>query len=117
MLPLDKNVLDDSIEHLESYLTTQKELIRIAVAEKSSLMIASMVNLVLIIGLFLLFFLFLSIGCAFLIGIYLGQTYLGFMCIGAFYLVIAILFIAFRQSLIIKPITNLMIRNFFKEND
>ena len=56
------------------------------------------------------FFLFLNIGLALLIGQLLGRAYYGFFIIAGFYIIIGIILLAFRNKWLKTPIANAMIK-------
>jgi hypothetical protein len=70
-----------------------------------------------LLGVFVLFSLFLNIGIALLIGEYLGQFYYGFFIMAVFYLIVGFIFILFQQVLIKNPVCNFMIKKILNKNN
>ena len=77
----DKNKIDDLVEHVESFIETQQQLTQIKIAEKASIIGASMLSAMIIGSFLLLVFLFGSIALAFLLANYFGKVYLGFLAV------------------------------------
>ena len=112
----EKNKIDDLVEHVESFIETQQQLTQIKIAEKSSTIGASMLSGIIIGSFLLMVFLFASIALAFLLGNYFGKIYVGFFAVAGIYFVIALLLLLMKEPLLKTPIANIIIKNFFKEN-
>ncbi len=112
----ERNKIDDLVEHVESYIDTQQQLTQLKIAEKSSIIGASMLSAMIIGSFLLLVFLFASIAFAFLLANYFGKVYLGFFAVAGIYFFIALVLMLLKESLLKTPIANTIIKNFFKEN-
>ena len=112
----ERNKIDDLVEHVESYIEIQQQLTQLKIAEKSSIIGASMLSAMIVGSFLLLVFLFTSIALAFLFANYLGKVYLGFFAVAGIYFFIALVLMMMKESLLKVPIANIIIKNFFKEN-
>lgn len=108
-------------EHIEylfnnstQYLENKTELFKLKLIDKSSDIVSSVVEKVLIFVLAMIFFFFFNIALALLIGYWLGQNFWGFFIVAGFYGIVG-LFIHFsKEKLIRTPITNSLIEKFLK---
>lgn len=103
---------------IQDYIEVRLDLIRLHTAENISRILSSTATLV-IIGYLLFFILFFF---SFALGFFLGKRFesneLGFLCVGAFYLVFLIFFIIIRKQIVEKPIIKVIVKLFFpKFND
>jgi len=113
----NKNVeLDDLVTDLKDYLETRSELGKLKAIDKGSRITAEVISVLLIAGIGLLGLLFLSIAGAFALGKALDNTFIGFLLISFFYLLVSLLLFTNRNSWIQKPIINRLIKNFFKDH-
>ncbi len=62
-----------------------------------------------------LVFLFIAIGSAFAIGMYLENNALGFLIVGGVFLVVLLLVFIFKKKLVEKPLLSKMSKIYFKE--
>ncbi|MBF03611.1 MAG: hypothetical protein CMP76_09975 [Flavobacterium sp.] len=98
------------LEKAQDYTKSSIELFKLNAIDKSADITASL-TFRLAFGLVVaMFSLFINIGISLYIGKLLGETYLGFLIVSGFYLVLAILIFVFRKQLIKVPITNMVIR-------
>lgn len=92
------------------YLETRVELIKLKAVSKSTDIVASVVAGV-IIGMLIFFgIIMINIGLCIWIGYLLGQTWYGFFAVGAFYILLAVLTIAFKSKWIKAPISNFLVK-------
>lgn len=113
--------MQSTIEHIETLVSkagdlaeTKAELWKLKAAGKISEIVSSMISkftFVILMGLSLVI---LSIGAAYWIGTELGNLYYGFFIVGGFYVFAAFLILAFRKTLIKKPLSNLIIDKIIK---
>ena len=102
--------LEKLFTSVESYSKTTIKLFEYTTVYKSANILSSLsIKLVLAIIL-IIFFFFLSIGIALFIGDYFPKVYYGFFVVAGFYLVIAFLFLIFKDTLIKMPVCNYIIR-------
>ena len=112
----EKNKVDEVVEHLENYLDTQQQITKLTIAEKTSIIGASLLSGFIIGALFLLVFLFASIALAFYLSTFFEKAYTGFLLVTGIYFFIALVLMLLKESLLKTPIANMIIKNFFKEN-
>lgn len=110
-----QNKITDLAGHAEDYLKTREELAKLVAAEKSSIVAGTLFSSLVLILIFSIVFLFLSFSAAYFIAELTGKVYLGFISMTGFYLLAGILFYLNRQRWLKNPVTNIVIRNFFKE--
>jgi hypothetical protein len=108
--------IEKLIEKAETYSKTSLALCKneaiYKLADISSNLFVKLVITVVVI----LFLLFINIGLALFIGDYLEAPFLGFFVIGLGYFLIAILLYIFRESWIITPVSNFIIRKMNTKN-
>ncbi len=104
------NSVETLLEKTADYLETRMELLKLRAVDKVSDVASSMASrlmMAMVIGLLLLI---LNMGIAFWIGDMLGKMYYGFFLLGAFYLLIVVLFYFFRSKWIKKPLQDSLIK-------
>ena len=110
----------DELERLftlvERYSKTSLRLFKYTTVYKSA-NILSLLSVKLVLAVILLFFFFfLNIGIAFYIGEYFNKFYYGFFLVASFYIIIALLFLAFKDALVKTPVSNYIIRVTLSDN-
>lgn len=106
------NAIGSFIESAGAYIETRVELLKLQAVSKSSSVVSSLVSTIIIAVLIVFGLSILNIGLSFYIGTLLGATWLGFIVVGGFYILLAILFIALKDRLIKRPVTDLLINKF-----
>jgi hypothetical protein len=101
-----ETLFEDAVE----FGKTNLEIAKLKVVDKSSEMVASFVFQAILFVLVFSFIIFLNLGLAVLIGKLLGQMYLGFFVMGAFYLLSGLIFYAFFQKKIKKAVSEYIIK-------
>lgn len=109
--------IEDLIEHVEKYVETQGKLAKLKAVEQSSLAAGAIISNLVILLFFLFVFLFLSFAAAYFISDYFEKNYIGFVLVGAFYFLIAMILFSKRESFLQTKISNAMIKNIFKSNE
>jgi Putative Actinobacterial Holin-X, holin superfamily III len=104
------NSIEQLFSTLKNYIETKIQLIKLKVIDKASGIIASIVSKIFILLAILFALFFLNIGLALWIGSALGKMYYGFFVVAGFYVLIALLFYAFRKKLLKEPINDLLIK-------
>src|SRR5689334_10689360 len=112
-----QNKITNLGNHLEDYLKTREELAKLIAAEKSSVIAGTLFSSFILVLIFSIVFLFLSFSAAYFIAELTGKVYLGFICMTGFYLIAGILFYTNRQRWLKNPVTNSVIKNFFKSEN
>lgn len=100
---------DILFEKIENYANTSIDLIKLNAIEKSADVFSSLTQLIVMFSVVAMFTLFVNIGISLYIGKILGVTYLGFIIVSAFYLLLAVLIYCFRKQFIKIPISNMII--------
>ena len=102
------------LKGVEDYGKTTIELLKLKAAKKTAEIVSSMASSVAILFVVAMFFVSFTTGIALLIGEWLGKASYGFLVIAAFYMLLAVLFYAFRNQLFKKPISNRIIKMLFQ---
>ncbi|NGZ89452.1 phage holin family protein [Psychroflexus maritimus] len=96
--------LQDHVEHLtedsKNYLEALVEYYKLDAYKKSAKASSALLRFIVVSGVFLLFFGFLSVGVAILLGDLLNQLYLGFFIVAAFNLLLVLFFATKGRKLI-----------------
>jgi hypothetical protein len=104
-------------EHVKEYVNTRISIVKLEIAEKVSKLGAWIIGVVLLFFILLFFIVFLSLSAAHGIGDALGKPYLGFLIIGAFYLLLG-LFVWWRKEKLLRiPLMNILIRQLFSDEN
>jgi len=115
-MPVNRK-LEELTENLKSYINTNLELIKYQAIERSTVIIADMLS-TLLVGLFLLFFLFfISLWACFYVSAYMGDHYSGIAVVAGFYLLIGLILYMVRKKLLIKPFRNKIVSNIFQKDN
>ena len=101
---------------LRAYAEVRVNLMKLKLAEKMSRLLGTLVAAIAVGIALLLFFSFASIGVAILVGKWLGNLWLGFVILGAFYLLAGLIVWRSRRSLIQIPAMNAIIQQLFEED-
>lgn len=108
--------MESTASHIESiynkakaYTETSIELYKLNAIDKTADVVSSLVSWVALASTVVVFLLFINIGISLYIGELLQASYLGFLIVSLFYLVLGLLLYFFNEKLIGKPITNLVI--------
>ncbi|HPH82006.1 MAG TPA: hypothetical protein PL185_05515 [Flavobacteriales bacterium] len=109
-------IMESILEKGELYTQTNIELIRLKTIGKSAEVFSSLAGGFVIFVSVLIVLMMINIGAAIWIGSLFGVSYYGFFIVACFYLLITIIFLAFKNVLIKMPISNLIINNLYKLN-
>lgn len=108
--------MESTASHIEAlykkaktYTETSIELYKLNAIDKTADVVSSIVYWLALGSIVVVFLLFINIGISLYIGKLLEATYLGFLIVSSFYLVLGILLYIFNDKLIDRPITNLVI--------
>jgi hypothetical protein len=102
-------------EKIKEYINTNIELQKLSAVEKMALIIGAFSASVIVLIFCLLAMAFLSIGLCLYISALLGDTYSGFLIVGAVYVILAVITYQVKDKLIVKPIVDGFIRMIFKK--
>ncbi|MCF8303665.1 MAG: phage holin family protein [Bacteroidales bacterium] len=118
---MSKKSLPDSFaelaESVKVYLTLRLNLFKLSFIEKASRIISLSWTFTVVAVFFSLFLGFLSIAGALWLGDLLNNTPLGFLIIAGFYLLLFVIFLAFRKQLIMRPIIKIMAEIMFSDDE
>ena len=102
------------LERVTDYFKSTIELIKLKAVEKISDLGSSMIPKVFIIGIVISTLLFLNIGLALWLGDVLGIMYLGFLAVGAFHALIALVFRLFFYKRLKQSVSRQIIKALLK---
>ncbi len=105
------------IEKVNEHVDTRMQYLRLLITEKVAIMFSKMGSMFILIGLFVLFFLFISISGALWIGKYYENYALGFLMVSGFYFLIAIVYLLFRHSFFEKKMQDTVVNSLYPENE
>ncbi|MCA6066277.1 phage holin family protein [Chryseobacterium sp. RG1] len=88
------------IETIKEYASKRIDLLKLEATEKSSLSAGIITYLVILLVAFAFFIILFNFGIAFLIGKALDNTSYGFLIVAAFYFIIMIFIVAFKQKIV-----------------
>ena len=109
--------LEDLIDSLKQYLMLNIEILKLEAINHVSRIGSSLVGL-LVVGIFAFLFVFiLSLGVGFYLSALLGDTYIGFVIVAGFYLILTIILFAGRKKIIEKPLRDKIIKKIFEEKE
>lgn len=103
-------------DHVKEYITTRIEVVKLEVAEKTSLVIGNVIAGVVVAVLFLFVVAFGSIAGAWALSDWIGKRYAGFLIIAGLYLLLGIIIWITRQRIIRLPVMNAIIKQLHKRN-
>ena len=109
MFSNDKNVetIGQLVETIKHYIGLQKEYIKLDVVDKVVRLLTAITISIVLVGLLVIALIYLSFAAAFALGNMVGMTW-GFCIVAAFYVLLLILFVAFRHQWIEKPLVRFL---------
>lgn len=114
--------MESTASHIESiynkakaYTETSIALYKLNAIDKTADVVSSIVLWMALGSIVVVFLLFINIGISLYIGELLGASYLGFLIVSSFYLLLGISLYIFNGALITKPVTNLVISKLMSE--
>lgn len=107
--------IESIYERAKSYTETSIELFKLNAIDKTADIVSSIVMWIALGSIVVIFLLFVNIGISLYIGQLLGASYLGFLIVSSFYLLIGLFLYIFNNKLIMKPVTNLVIYKLMRE--
>lgn len=103
------------IEKVSEYVKVRKELAILKTVDKGSEVAANLISNLLVLLFAVLAFLFGSFALGFYLSEVLGNSYMGFLIVAGFYLLIAIILNTVKDSYLEKKFMNLIIAKFFRD--
>jgi len=106
--------LESLFANAGEYIETKAQLWKLKMVDKTSEAVSSIAEKVILFFIGFLFFLFLNIALALLIGYWLGHSFYGFFIMAAVYAIAGLLIHSLRDKLIRTPVANSLIEKFLK---
>jgi hypothetical protein len=104
-----KEAFNEIVDHLQDYVETQKEIIKLQTVKHGSFA-AGNIAAVMLLALFLMVtYFFLNVALALLIA-NASSLFIAFLWVGLGNLIIAILVYLLRNTLVVRPIQNIIIK-------
>lgn len=107
---------EELTESLKRYVNTSLELIKLEVAERSSVIGSGLASKLLAGLVGIMFIFFISLWAGFYISVQLNDSYSGFIIVAGFYFLLTLILIIGRKKILEKPIRDKMIRKLFSKN-
>lgn len=104
----------ETAEYIREYVKLQVDYLRLDIAERLAKVISALFATLAIAALGLLALMMVMVALAFYLGNLWGSYALGFLCVGGFYVVLAVLVVLFKDRLVTNPLLTSIIRAFFK---
>ena len=110
----EKEAESTLFEEIKEYLSVRSKIFSLQLAESAATLLSNLIANAAAILFFIIFFVFASVGLAFLVAQWIDNTAGGFFIVAAFYLIIGLVIWMVKDGSIERPLTNIFIRNFFK---
>ena len=109
MFSNDRNIetIGQLIEALKHYIGLQTEFMKLDVIEKVVRLITVITLTLVLLILVMLILIYLSFACAFALATYVGNAW-AFTIVAAFYFVVFLLFVIFREKWIERPVVRFL---------
>ena len=107
-----KQVFNETVEHLNEYIETQKEIIKLHAVKHTSSATGNTAAIILFAVFLSITYLFANIAAALLCATYLDSLAKAFALVGGINFLIGLTLWFFKQSLVVKPIQNIIIKHF-----
>ncbi|WP_207495050.1 phage holin family protein [Aridibaculum aurantiacum] len=105
-------LIESLFSQSKDYIENRIELLKLKAVDKSASVFSAVVSGVIFFVVFFIFFVILNIGLALLIGDLVGKSYLGFLLLAAFYLIIGLVLFAGRNTWMKSTFTGMIIKKF-----
>lgn len=109
------NRIESLVEKTENYGKTSFELYRLKTISKTAEVISTFVSRGAVVLVLFMFLVFASFGLSLWLGEILGKSYLGFLCVAAFYIVLGVVLYFVLHRLIKRKISNSIISEIFNK--
>jgi hypothetical protein len=96
--------------NIENYVEDKLDLVKLKAADKAGTAVSNMVVGLVVARLFLFVMIFLSFSAAYAISDLTERSYLGFLLVGGFYVLLAVLLILFREKMVTMPVINSLLK-------
>jgi hypothetical protein len=114
---LQNEKIERLVNDIKEYINLRYELIKLEMTERTSMIGASLISLLLVVISILFFLFFVSVGLSFYLSELIGDKYSGFLIVAAAYLVLGLLFFFGRKKLIEEPFRNKIIRKLLNKKE
>ena len=111
----EATLIETLVDKAEAYTNSSIDLLRLKAIDKSANAMSSIVSTVIIAVSVIIVISMVNIGAALWIGELIGNAFYGFFIVAAFYLLVAIILVAFRESLLKTALSNSIISHIRKE--
>lgn len=108
--------LNKLFNDLKEYIEIKYDILKLELAERSAEFLSSFYSFFIFIVLIPFSLFFLSFAAAYYLGEELDSIPLGFLIIGAFYVMLCLLFIILRNWLITRPLVRFVLNLFFNKS-
>jgi hypothetical protein len=113
----DNPDLKKVIEKVNEHVDTRMTYLRLLISEKVAIVMAKMTTVTIVLGLFLLFFLFTSVAAALWIGKRFDDYSIGFGAVSLFYLLLAVIYLLLRKSVFERKIEDMVADALYPEEE
>lgn len=108
---------EELVDDVKEYVDVKVETAKLAIAEKTSLVVANAAAGVAVLVAFIFFTILLVTGLSLLIGQWIGKPWAGFLIMSAVCLIKAIVIWSLRKRIIQIPVMNALIKQLFSNTD
>jgi hypothetical protein len=100
-------------EEAGDYIETRIKIIKLKAIDKGGAAISGVISAaaLALFGFFIL--LFLSLSAAYAVAAITGMTWLGFLSVALFYVLLAVLLVKLKEKLITMPVINALLKKFY----
>jgi hypothetical protein len=109
-----KNQMELLFEKATDYVETRLDLFKLKATLKSTDVISSLASRLILILIISLVVFMVNVGLALLLGEALGKSYYGFFVLGGVYLLVGVIFQAFKNKWVEEPVSNAIIKKLTK---
>ena len=103
-------IIESLFSHSKEYVENRIELLKLKAVDKTATVATAVLSGVIFFVLFFIFFVVLNIGVALWIGDLVGKSYLGFLLLAAFYLLIGLVLFIGGSKWLKSVFTSMIIR-------
>lgn len=108
-------IIESIVGKAQEYTKSSIDILKLKAIDKSSNVLSKIISSLIIIIVVLSIITLVNIGAALWIGELIGSSFLGFFIVAAFYTFIAIILLAFKKSILKKPLKNSLITHIREE--
>lgn len=112
-----KRLAESLVATAGDYLSNRIDLLKLKIANKASNVLSAIISAIVLIIFFFIFFIIFNIGIALMIGHFIGHSYLGFLIVSGFYLLIGVIIFMGRNAIIKSVVSSFIIKKMFKNAD